>query len=355
MSFSSLLARLSDMFGAAGQGIPFANRNGFVDGAFESVSGTVTTLPAGAQYSQCQMWLAQAGLGGAGTASFTSLRALPTYQAVMDSGPNNAAYITLSTASTGTFAGGNLPAFWQRAEWVNKYAGKSVTLSFKLWVSSGSCTIPGVLCGQNFGTGGSPTAAVGFNKAVNWVVSGGIKKFSVRVDVPAAPSGVVYGTNNNDFTNFGIWLPAGWTGTLFIAEPQLELCNPNASSDLNGNGGAPTAFEYRGYGPEAERVRRFYRVLPGNGASYMGMTPGTTVAYAFGVADTTTMRATPAAALTGTWVCTAPAGNTGTVAVNSSTNEPLFLQCTGGPAYTTGQTCYFGSTNNGTITLDARL
>jgi hypothetical protein len=191
-------------------------------------------------------------------------------------GPTKLAYAhTQTTASTGSLATLDLPAWLQNIEGVYALAGRSVTLSGKLWTNSGSLTIPATLGALNFGTGGSPSPAVRFDKAINWSIGTTPKKFSVRLDIPSI-TGASFGTNGGtDSTALGLWLPAGWTGTLNIAEPQLEISSRFSSSDLTGKGGAPTTFEYRGIGPELARVMRFFRILQGgwHGAQYQANLP----------------------------------------------------------------------------------
>lgn len=339
-SFAQMLARLSDIFAAPGRGVPFANRNGFIDGAFDFGSGP-TALITGAQYTGATMWLSQAGTGGAGNVSVISARGGPGIPQVLDSSPNNCLQFTMSTANTGSLAARTLPGLWQKIEFVSKYAGKSVTISCKAWCSGGPMVLPGILLTQNFGTGGSPSPVTNFDKAVNWTVTGAVQRFSARVDVPAIPAGVAYGTNNNDFSNFGIWLPSGWTGNLYIAEMQIELCSPNASNDLNGNGGAPTAFEYRGVQAELARVRRFY--APVQTYTVIGNAPFSGWNIYGRAWYSATMRAAPAI----TWT---PAGSSG--AGTPSITDNTLDGATPTMQSTAAGNCFFQVTN---YVADARL
>lgn len=253
MSQAVNVARTSDVFG----GVPLANRNLVVDGAFDQWVPGLGTLTAGGGYNASPMYLNACGTGGAGTFGWTAMQlTAPSYS---ESNPRYAFVHTQTVASTGTLAARTLPFLIHRIEGVQTANARSLTLSVHLWVSSGSITIPGLVLSQSFGTGGSPSAPVIFDKAVNWVVTTTPKKFSVRVDVPSIV-GKTFGTAANDSLSVGLWLPPGVTFTLVGGELQAELCNPNTSSDINGNGGAPTAFEYRGLGPELARSQRFYEV-----------------------------------------------------------------------------------------------
>lgn len=270
------LAALLDLFGGAG--VPFANRNFIVDPAIESVSGAAVALTPVAAYTQALMFLGNAGTGGAASATYAAMRANPSLLQYLEAA-GNAYTHTQTTASTGSTAAWDLPFMTQRVEWLQKLAGKSVTLSGKIWVASGAATIPAVACAQNFGTGGSPSPTVVNHKAVNWILGTLPKRFSVRLDMPSIV-GKTLGTNNNDYNSFGFFFPAGWTGTIFVAEMQVELCSPLASNDTTGKGGAPTTFEYRGYQAELARVQRFYEtghqplwycdVIPAGGAAAYG-------------------------------------------------------------------------------------
>lgn len=328
------LAALLDMFGGAG--VPFANRNLIVDAAIESLSGGATPLTNVTAYTQALMYLGNAGTGGVASATYASMRANPNLLQYLEAA-GNAYTHTQTTASTGGVAAWDLPFMSQRVEWAQKLAGKSVTVSGKIWVASGAATIPGIACAQNFGTGGSPSATVVKHKAVNWILGNLPKRFSVRLDLPALPSNVAFGTNNNDYTSFGFFFPAGWTGTIFVSEMQVELSSPFSSSDINGKGGAPTAFEYRGYQAELARTNRFYQGYNlGNFYGYIPFSGDPNSRWALPLI--VPMRTIPATA----WVDAGTAGSAGSV--GASTNMWQYTVANGGAAK------YINS-----FVLDARL
>ncbi|KDR26001.1 hypothetical protein [Caballeronia zhejiangensis] len=234
---------------------PQSSRNLFVDGRFDSWVATTAALPVTpSSYVAATMWAAKAGTGGAGTLSQFDVRS-GSYTG--DSNPIYALAYAQTTASTGSVAGSSTGLIRQSIEGVHTAAGKSVTVGIKLWVAAGSITIPQIYALQNFGSGGSPSAAVDFSKAVNWVVTTTPKLFSVRLDVPSI-AGKAIGTNGNDSLSIGLTLPPGVTFTLYAMEPQCELCSPTSSSDINGNGGSPTPFEFRGMQPELDRITRYF-------------------------------------------------------------------------------------------------
>ncbi|MFP3434659.1 hypothetical protein SB781_33400, partial [Paraburkholderia sp. SIMBA_061] len=88
--------------------------------------------------------------------------------AAMEGDDTNSCFKMVITAgSTGTVAARSCGAFFQHIENVARYAGKSVTLQFKLKADA-PITIPSVIASQAFGTGGAPSATVVFDKAVSW-------------------------------------------------------------------------------------------------------------------------------------------------------------------------------------------
>jgi hypothetical protein len=231
--------------------------NGFIDGAFDFWQPLTGTMNGA--FVSAVMWRAYAGAGGVGTFAQQDLKSAAVgYQ--FDSNPYSAAIFTITTASTGSVAARTHPQMWQAIEGANRYSGKSVTVQFKLWCGAGTVNIPNIVCIQNFGSGGSPSSVVIFDKAVNWTVTTTPKRFSVRVDVPSV-AGKVFGTNgvSSSFIAFGLGFPVGSTYAVGIAEAQVKPCSPLSSGDLTGVGGEITPFEYQGIGPEGYRMNRYWQ------------------------------------------------------------------------------------------------
>jgi hypothetical protein len=287
MSLAQKLARLADIFvgNQSGYGIPFSNRNYMIDGRFDN--WTAATGAATGGYSAATMYYVSAGAGGAAT--FGQTTAYGFGGVVLDSAPKWCFLYQQTTASTGTVAARTAPFIVQKVESSTTLQGRSATLSVKLWVTSGSITIPGIALSQDFGSGGSPSPLLVLDKTVNWVVTTTPQRFSVRLDVPTV-AGKTPGTNGNDSLSVGLWLPPGVTFSLVGAEMQLEQSSPNSSSDINGNGGDPTAFEYRGPQAELARVQRYYDTGARNVQLYGSQGWGFTEDMPFKV----TMRSTPA-------------------------------------------------------------
>jgi hypothetical protein len=330
MSLSQRLARLADV--ARGP-LTLSNRNLFIDGALDHWSTPSAALPATTPgYIAPLMWQARAGLGGAGTLAAQSIRTDPQ-RALLDN-PNavNVARFTLTTASTGTFAGGNAPAFLQPVERADTGAGQTLTVSAKLRTVSGAKKVTGLVLTQAFG---GSAGIVSFAKAIDWTLTDTFKRFSVRIDPPAIAAGVTF---TNDFLQCGLVFD-GAVGALDIAELQLEKSSSYCSDDLTGQGGAPTTFEYRGIGPELDRVKRHYEVMTPFNVYLYGLTtgvPANTVPYS-------EKRAAPAIS-----------------AAANLTNATGFVVANnyrGGLMYTLSVTAsgWYSVSNNGNWIIDARL
>lgn len=320
-----------------------SNRNFFVDGAFDSWAIATSAALASGGYPAATVWAAgTGGVGagyGAGTLGLLDVATRSDLQAVTDTGPKRAAIFGMQTANTsGTFAARTLPFMWQGMEKVQHFAGKSVTVSFKLWSGAGNVTIPGIRCTQYMGTGGSPSASVVLDKVVNWVVTPTPKWFSVRIDFPST-NGVTLGTSGNDGNFIGLYFPAGQTFSLGVMEAQCEISSPTSSSDINGNGGSPTPFEYRGESGEALRIARLYQT---NGSVVMGGASVANVLLGATYPLPVPMRIVPSVALVRTYTQNAAATST----APAVTGTYVFISAA---AVASGQVQY-----NDTYTLDAR-
>lgn len=350
------LQKLSALLGlfSSNAPVPYANRNLFVDGRFDSWSSTGSTLSNAGAYSAAAMWIAASGTGG--TAALTQTDARVIAAGNTDSGPRYAMVFGQSVASSGTVAARTAPFIFQRIEGVQRLAGRSVTLSFRLYVTSGQITIPAILAARSYGTGGSPSAVEVFDKAINWVVTTTPKKFSVRVDIPAA-SAKTYGTNGDDCTSLGLWLPPGVTFTMVCNEAQCEISDPNSSSDINGAGGAATTFEYRGEQAETARIQRYYQAYSIGSSSIIVIGTIASASTAYGsIGLSVPMRSVPAGSIISamTWTGGSLAGAAVTVTSPGPSVAILIATGSGGSP---GQSGYFaGNAAGGSIVvLDSRL
>lgn len=235
---------------------PRSNRNYIVDGAMAYAYPNQSSTAVNG-YTQLAMYVSQLGTGGAAICqqAISGMGILPV--AANDS-VSSLLQWSQTTASTGTVAAGTAPAIYTKIESVRVLQGRSAT--FSCWISNyGSTpfTIPAIVAAQIFGTGGSPSPTVSFPKTVNWVIPpGGWYKYSVRLDFPSI-QGMQVGSNGNDYIQVGLWLPSNVLFNMNTTQWQLEQSSPLSSSDINGNGGAPTVFEWRGNPMETMRCARF--------------------------------------------------------------------------------------------------
>jgi hypothetical protein len=116
--------------------------------------------------------------------------------------------------------------FDQRIEDVRTFAGQTATVSF--WAKAGSGTPSiAVEIGQNFGTGGSPSADVN-TYAGKTAITTSWARYSITVAIPSI-SGKTVGTNpNSSFLNSRFWLSAGTdfnarTGSLGVQNATIQI------------------------------------------------------------------------------------------------------------------------------------
>jgi hypothetical protein len=351
----SLLSSLIGLFSGNqnGPGLPLSNRNLFVDGNFDSIIATSATLAANASTNGvATMYYAYSGAGGAATVSNTAAPfAVGAEPNGMSSPVSNVLTLNQTTASTGSVTAGTSPSISQKVENVSTLQGRYATFSCWLWCANGTQTITNVSAVQNFGLGGSPSASVQTNIAVNWTLTTTPQRFSCLVPVPTTLGKTMGTTANTSFLQVFVNFPVGATYAINTTQWQLEQSSPQA-----GSLGAPTAFEYRGAQPELNRIQRYYKVLNfGAGANFNGLSTGSADAYSFNVMDTP-MRATPTGLIVGagvSFVTSSGTANTGgSITCISPQNWYLHLAQTGGPSYAAG---YFNCTIANQFTFDARL
>jgi hypothetical protein len=180
--------------------------------------------------------------------------------------PGNPKYYLHHEVSSVTGAG-NLVLLIQRIEGVQTLAGQTVTLSF--WAKADSNKNIATEFLQNFGSGGSPSAAVTTIGVTTHNLTTSWQKFTATVSIPFI-SGKTIGSDNNDYISFAFWFDAGsdynsrtnslgqQSGTFDIAQVQLE------------EGTVATPFEHRPIGTELALCQRYFEksydinTAPGN-------------------------------------------------------------------------------------------
>jgi hypothetical protein len=115
------------------------------------------------------------------------------------------ATIALQAVFTGTAGATDAVLFLQKVENVRRLANKTVTVSF--WSNAGAALRLGVSLDQNFGSGGSPSAAV-LGNGVAVTLSGTWTRYTVSLVVPSI-AGKTIGTNHDDNLELNLWFTAG--------------------------------------------------------------------------------------------------------------------------------------------------
>lgn len=170
---------------------------------------------------------------------------------------DEAAISCFSCAFTGNAGAAAFSVLQQHIENVRRLAGKTVTISFSA-VASGAGIKLGISADQNFGSGGSPSAAVnGTGQAVSLTTAWA--RYSVTLVLPST-SGKTLGTNQDSRTTLDIWYSSGanqatragsigvQSGTINLWGVQLEI------------GSVATPLEKRDPVYEVQQCMRFYEV-----------------------------------------------------------------------------------------------
>jgi hypothetical protein len=118
-------------------------------------------------------------------------------------------------------SGGSYNLFQNRMEQVQTFAGQTVTISF--WgKAAASTTIVKLNLEQDFGSGGSPSAAVSTDIAsTNFTLTTSWQRFSVTTTVPSI-SGKTIGTTTPGYLGLRFWIPVNSTFTIDIWGVQVE-------------------------------------------------------------------------------------------------------------------------------------
>lgn len=168
--------------------------------------------------------------------------------------PNNPKYFS-RTVVTSVAGSSSYVLKKTELEDVRVTAGKEVTLSF--WAKADAAKDIAVEFSQNFGTGGSPSAAVTGIGVTTFSLTTSWQKFTTTVTFPSI-SGKTLGTNDNSSYQIYMWFEAGsaydartnslgqQSGTFDIANAQLEF------------GDTATEFEYIHPADQEARCKRYF-------------------------------------------------------------------------------------------------
>jgi len=194
----------------------------------------------------------------------------------------------LQNTFTGTSGATALSAVYQRIENARRLAGKSVTISFYAKAASGTPKV-GISLDQNWGTGGSPSAAVNGSGA-SVTISSTWARYNVTISVGSS-SGKTFGTNGDDYTQLNLWFSTGsasqarsgaigvQSGTISFYGVQLEV------------GNVVTALEKSDPQIDLAKCQRFYATAAFSMALYANTGAATWQIFTHPVP----MRATPTA------------------------------------------------------------
>ena len=209
-------------------------------------------------------------------------------------GANSPAYFLRQTVS-GQTTSGQFAQIGQRIEGVRSYAGQTITVLGWARRSSGAgnMTVEGI---QEFGTGGSPSAAVSGINPTTVTLTGSWEPFAVVMSVPNI-TGKTLGANGNDSFGVFAWTSAGAdfnarTNSLGLQTIGVDIWGVHIRV---GTWTAADAALYRPRDPGTELAlcQRYYQQV---GAGAVGCEETTSTA-SFGITYLQPMRANPGVSL----------------------------------------------------------
>ena len=204
---------------------------------------------------------------------------------------NNPTYF-LRQSVTGTTAPSHYAITMQMMESVRSYAGQTITVLGWARRSSGSGNMA-VELEQDFGTGGSPSAAV-YVPGQTVTLTGSWAPFAVTFSVPSI-SGKTLGSNNNDYLRLTFWTSAGSaynarTNSLGLQTIGVDLWGIHIKQGTHTTS-AVDLYRQPELGPELARCQRYYERFGPNTYIGIGMAWETNAARA--VVNYTPKRGTP--------------------------------------------------------------
>lgn len=213
-------------------------RNAIINGNFDIWQrGTSFSNPVSSAYT-ADRW--QVIWNGSGATRTISRELFTVGQTDVPDNPTYGFRWAKSVAGTsGTF---NVLA--QGIEGVRTFAGQQVTVSFYAKATA-TVTLPAVDFWQDFGTGGSPSAAVNTSILTNVALTTSWQKIMKTVTLPSV-SGKTIGSDANDHLSLEWSLPLNTTFTVDIAQVQVE------------RGPVSSTFERRPIGTELALCQRYF-------------------------------------------------------------------------------------------------
>jgi len=208
-------------------------------------------------------------------------------------GSNSPTYFLRQTVS-GQSTAAHYAITEQRIEGVRPYAGQTITVLGWARRSSGGGNMA-VEGAQNFGTGGSPSAAVTAISPTTVTLTGSFAPFAVVMTVPSI-TGKTLGTDGNDYLRLLFWTSAGsdWnarTNSLGIQTIGVDLWGIHIKVGTHTTD-AVSLYKQPELGPELARCQRYYEILE---ASSGGLTSASSFEQVYGKFSVT-KRGTPSIA-----------------------------------------------------------
>jgi len=139
----------------------------------------------------------------------------------------------------------------QSIEGVHNLSGKAVTGSFWAKCSSGTMSISSQFQ-QEFGSGGSPSSGIYGIGSTSFTATTSWQRFFITTTLGSI-SGKTLGTNNDDKLNFAITFPTTSSGTISIAQAQVEEGTFDANSI--------PPFQFEDVSTNLRRCQRYYQIL----------------------------------------------------------------------------------------------
>lgn len=288
---------------------------------------------------------------GNGTSTWTSQTFTPGTAPVTGYEGRNFLQVAISGESSTT----GYTIFQQKIESVRTLAGQTATISF--WAKANTGT-PNILAyaQQQFGTGGSPSAAVTTFGTVTAITTSWVR-YSFAITVPSI-SGKTFGTNNDDFLALNIMVSAGSA----VGSPFSSVGVQNNTFQFWGiqieNGSTATAFTTASGGSFQSELamcqRYYYQAVLNTSDNPYGSAYSSTGAT-FCLTLPVTMRSTPSASASGTYTAQQPGSGSRTFTGLTNfayTTRNLAFDMTGSSGLTPGYPL-FGT--GGTIAISAEL
>jgi hypothetical protein len=172
---------------------------------------------------------------------------------------DEAAEQSLQNVFAGNAAAGAFNTISQRIEGVRRLSGKTVTVSFWAVAASGTPKL-GVSLDQNFGTTGSPSAAVNGNGTAV-TLSTTWTRYTVTIAIASA-SGKTLGTDaNSSYTQLNFWFSSGATNATRAGTVGVQSGTVNLWGVQLETGSIATSLEKVPPGIDLQNCWRYYQVF----------------------------------------------------------------------------------------------